>query len=125
MHCLWTLPAGDAGFALRWQAIKFVFSRRLPKHESRSPTLAARRERGIWQQRYWEHLIRDDADYQRHFDYIHFNPFKHGHVTRVSDWPFSSVHRAVRTGIYCKDWSGGEHAESAGQSLRELTSVQP
>jgi REP element-mobilizing transposase RayT len=64
MHCLWTLPAGDAGFALRWQAIKFVFSRRLPKHESRSPNLAAKRERGIWQRRYWEHLIRDDADYQ-------------------------------------------------------------
>jgi len=125
MHCLWTLPAGDADFALRWQAIKFAFSRRLPRDESRSPAHAVRRERGIWQRRYWEHLIRDEQDYQRHFDYIHCNPLKHGHVTRVCDWPYSSFHRAVRSGIYPGDWFVGENARIGGQSLCELTTLQP
>lgn len=88
MNCLWTLPAGDADFALRWQVIEFTFSRCLPKHENRSPALAARRERGIWQRRHWELLIRDAQDYLRHFDYIHFDPVRHAHVTQVSDWPY-------------------------------------
>lgn len=107
MHCLWTLPAGDADFALRWQVIKFAFAKRLPRTEARTATLKARCERGIWQRRYWEHLIRDDADYQHHFDYIHFNPKKHGHVEQLSDWPYSSFHRAVRAGIYPLDWCSG------------------
>ena len=82
MHCLWTLPSGDANFALRWKVIKFAFAKRLPITETR--TINQRRsERGIWQRRYWEHLIRDELDYQRHFDYIHFNPLKHGHVERL------------------------------------------
>lgn len=106
MHCLWTLPPGDANFALRWQVIKFGFSRSLPAIEARSAVHIRRRERGIWQRRYWEHLIRDDADYQRHFDYIHINPLKHGHVTRVADWPFSTFHRAVRDGVYPPSWAG-------------------
>jgi len=107
MHCLWTLPAGDADFALRWQVIKFAFAKRLPRTEPRTATLKARGERGIWQRRYWEHLIRDDADYQHHFDYIHFNPKKHGHVEQLRDWPYSSFHRAVHGGIYPLDWCGG------------------
>ena len=107
MHCLWTLPAGDADFALRWQVIKFAFAKRLPRTEARTATLKARGERGIWQRRYWEHLIRDDADYQHHFDYIHFNPKKHGHVEQLRDWPYSSFHRAVNDGIYPLDWCGG------------------
>jgi len=106
MHCLWTLPAGDAEFALRWKVIKFAFSKRLPKGEPLTNAQRARGERGIWQRRYWEHLIRDEIDYQRHFDYIHCNPIKHGHVQRLVDWPFSSFHRAVRTGIYLPDWCG-------------------
>jgi putative transposase len=106
MHCLWTLPAGDANFALRWQVIKFAFAKRLPRTEPLTATLKARGERGIWQRRYWEHLIRDDADYQHHFDYIHFNPKKHGHVEQLRDWPYSSFHRAVHGGIYPLDWCG-------------------
>jgi putative transposase len=106
MHCLWTLPEGDADFALRWQVIKFGFARRLPKTTTLPTNLQARSERGIWQRRYWEHLIRDADDYQRHFDYIHFNPFKHEHVQRLADWPYSSFHRAVRQGIYLPDWCG-------------------
>lgn len=113
MHCLWTLPEGDAEFALRWKVIKRAFSRRLPVTEARTPTHLARGERGIWQRRYWEHLIRDDTDYQRHFDYIHYNPVKHGHVQRVMDWPYSSFHRAVRAGVYATDWAGDGNASGS------------
>ncbi|MFT0621903.1 REP-associated tyrosine transposase [Ectopseudomonas guguanensis] len=106
MHCLWTLPPDDADFALRWKVIKFAFSKRLPVTEMLGTNQQNRRERGIWQRRYWEHLIRDELDYQRHFDYIHYNPLKHGHVQRLVDWPYSSFHRAVAQGIYPADWCG-------------------
>ena len=99
MHCLWTLPPGDANFAGRWRVIKAMFSRRLLTGS------AGISWPGVWQPRYWEHLIRDTQDYQRHFDYIHINPLKHGHVSQVQDWPYSSFHRAVRQGIYPPDWA--------------------
>ena len=114
MHCLWTLPAEDADFARRWHVIKTAFSRRLPARQSPN----SRRERDIWQRRYWEHLIRDEADYQRHFDYIHINPLKHGHVRRLIDWPYSSFHRAVRQGIHGLDWAGDGSAGAAGLGER-------
>lgn len=104
MHCLWTLPPGDADFALRWKVIKFAFAKRLPVTETRTANQQRRGERGIWQRRYWEHLIRDERDYERHFDYIHFNPIKHGHVERLKDWPYSSFHRAVAMNVYREDW---------------------
>ena len=65
-----------------------------------------KREKGIWQRRYWEHAIRSDADFERHVDYIHYNPVKHGLVTRVADWPFSSFHRYVAQGMLPGDWAG-------------------
>ena len=67
----------------------------------------ARGERGIWQRRFWEHLIRDDADRQAHMDYVHFNPVKHGLVRRVADWPYSTFHALVKQGLYPLDWGGG------------------
>ncbi|MGK9064486.1 REP-associated tyrosine transposase [Stutzerimonas chloritidismutans] len=106
MHCVWTLPDDDADFALRWKVIKFSFARRLPKTEVLTATQRSRGERGIWQRRYWEHLIRDERDYRHHVDYVHLNPLKHGWVTRVSDWPYSSFHRAVRAGVYPREWCG-------------------
>jgi putative transposase len=72
----------------------------------RTSSKVARRERGIWQRRYWEHAIRNKADLDRHIDYIHFNPVKHGHVSRVSDWPHSSFHRYVANGDLPVDWGG-------------------
>jgi putative transposase len=66
----------------------------------------ARGERGIWQRRFWEHLIRDDADYARHVEYCYINPMKHRLVRRVTDWPHSSFHRDVRAGLFPKDWAG-------------------
>lgn len=106
LHCLWRLPDGDDDNVNRWAQIKSGFSRRLPKDEFRSQVRIPRRERGIWQRRYWEHLIGDDDDLKHHIDYIHYNPVKHGHVSRTADWPYSSFHRFVRLGVYPPDWVG-------------------
>ncbi len=106
LHALWLLPDGDADFASRWNLFKSGFSRGLPAAGSRSASKMAKREKGIWQRRYWEHAIRDDADLERHVDYIHYNPVKHGLVSRVGDWPHSSFHRYVERGILPADWGG-------------------
>jgi putative transposase len=100
LHCVWTLPEDDADYPTRWKKIKAVFSRGLPKGEQRSASRVAKGERGIWQRRFWEHTLRDDDDLRRHLDYIHFNPVKHGHVRNVIEWPYSSFHRYVRSGVY-------------------------
>jgi REP-associated tyrosine transposase len=83
LHAIWTLPENDSDYATRWRLIKSTFSRALPDGERRSASRAERRERGIWQRRYWEHTLREDEDFARHVDYIHFNPVKHRHVSRV------------------------------------------
>ena len=106
LHAVWTLPTGDSNYALRWASIKRRFSFALPREESLSQTRIRRVERGIWQRRFSEHLIRDDVDFQRHVDYIHFNPMKHGYVPRVADWPYSTFHRYVKHGMYPLDWGG-------------------
>ncbi|WP_027858639.1 REP-associated tyrosine transposase [Marinobacterium jannaschii] len=104
LHTLWTLPEGDADFAKRWRLIKVAFSRELPQDEQISASRRYKGERGIWQRRYWEHLIRDEQDFRNHLDYIHFNPVKHGWVNRCTDWPYSSFHRYVANGFLSEDW---------------------
>jgi putative transposase len=106
LHAVWALPPDDTDYPSRWSLIKAGFSRGLDQASRRSTSKSARRERGIWQRRYWEHAIRDDADLERHVDYIHYNPVKHGHVARVSDWPHSSFHRYVKNGLLPADWGG-------------------
>lgn len=106
MHCIFTLPKGDGDFSLRWRLIKSGFSRALPKTEVLTAVRRAAGERGIWQRHYWEHLIRDEVDLQRHIDYVHVNPLKHGLVERVCDWPYSTFHRYVERRIYPLDWCG-------------------
>ena len=103
LHVLWLLPNGDADFSSRWSLIKSNFSRALPAAKSRSASKITKREKGIWQRRYWEHAIRDNADLERHVDYIHYNPVKHGLVSRVVDWPHSSFHRYVERGLLASD----------------------
>ena len=103
LHVLWLLPNGDADFSSRWSLIKSNFSRALPAAKSRSASKITKREKGIWQRRYWEHAIRDNADLERHVDYIHYNPVKHGLVSRVVDWPHSSFHRYVERGLLGSD----------------------
>ncbi|GAB6042621.1 REP-associated tyrosine transposase [Endothiovibrio diazotrophicus] len=104
LHALWTLPPGDDDFSTRWRLIKSHFARSIPQQERRSAVRRERGERAIWSRRFWEHGIRDENDYARHFDYIHYNPVKHGHVPEVAGWPHSTFHRAVRQGIYPIDW---------------------
>lgn len=94
LHAIWRLPLGDDRYPLRWSLIKSRFSRALPKGELISPSRRRKRERGIWQRRYWEHSIRDETDLARHVDYIHINPVKHG--LAAADWPYSSIHRHIR-----------------------------
>jgi REP-associated tyrosine transposase len=106
LHALWQLPGSDADYPVRWSVIKSGFSRGLPVVTARSASKIAKREKGIWQRRYWEHAIRGDADLERHVNYIHYNPVKHGLVTRVVDWPHSSFHRYVAEGLLPKDWGG-------------------
>jgi putative transposase len=107
LHCVWTLPKGDTDFSSRWKAIKAAFSKKLPNGEARSASRAGKGERGIWQRRFWEHTIRDDRDYVAHIDYVHFNPVKHGLVSVLQDWPYSSFHRDVALGAYPAAWAGG------------------
>jgi putative transposase len=108
MHCVWTLPAGDADFPGRWRAIKISFSKSMPKGERQLSLVMTRRgEHGIWQRRYWEHTIRDERDLCAHTDYTHFNPVKHGLVGHPADWPYSSFRRCVTRGLYPADWMGG------------------
>jgi len=106
LHCVWTLPLDDSNFSLRWRLIKSGFSRALPKTEKRTKVRKAAGERGIWQRHFWEHVIRDDLDYQRHVDYIHLNPLKHGYVKHVVDWPYSTFHQHVTREIYMPNWCG-------------------
>jgi putative transposase len=106
LHAIWQLPEGDADFALRWSLIKSNFSKSLAKVERINPSRTLKRERGIWQRRYWEHQIRDDVDLQSHVDYIHYNPVKHGYVSHAVDWPYSSIHAYIKSGLLPKDWAG-------------------
>jgi putative transposase len=117
LHALWTLPEGDWDFSTRWQLIKSTFSRSLAPGERVSASRAAKGERGVWQRRFWEHTVRDESDLVRHIDYIHINPVKHGLVTRVRDWPYSSFHRMVKLGVLPEDWAGdvSDQAENFGE----------
>lgn len=105
LHCIIELPPSDHDFPLRWRLIKHHFSTAIPKNEYRSDVRQYRRERGIWQRRFWEHVIRDEADYNAHMDYVHYNPVKHGWVERVRDWPHSTFHRCVEVGMYPVEWA--------------------
>ena len=106
LHCVWRLPTNDADNATRWRQIKTLFSQGLSPIERRSSQRVQRKERGVWQRRYWERLLRDERDLRMHVDYIHFNPVKHRYVDHVVDWPWSSFHRYVRAGMLPRDWSG-------------------
>jgi putative transposase len=110
LHAVWTLPDGDCDFPVRWYLIKMRFSKAIPDGEPLTATRRVRGERGIWQRRYWEHLIRDERDLQRHIDYCWFNPVKHGLVANVEDWPYSSFHRDNRDNPRPGDFSRLEHA---------------
>ncbi len=112
LHCVWSLPPGDSDFSLRWRRIKSEFTAAWAAtgqvSSRRSPSQASRGERGLWQRRFWEHLIRDENDLERHFDYIHFNAVRHGYVRHPSEWPWSTFSRHVRLGAYPPGWEAIE-----------------
>lgn len=112
LHAIWTLPGNDDGNAARWAVIKSwvtkkcnnLFNSEMNINKSRKN----RQEGGIWQRRFWEHVIRDDQDFHRHLDYLHWNPVKHGYVETPMAWPYSTIHRFVAQGLYPSNWGGGE-----------------
>jgi len=105
LHTIWTLPDGDNDYPMRWSLIKSGFSRAIKINEPRCKSRVSKRERGIWQRRYWEHQIRDEMDYNHHVDYVHINPVKHGYVSRASLWDYSSIHRYIKMGVINADWA--------------------
>jgi putative transposase len=111
LHLILTLPCGDANYSRRLGWIKKEFTKEwLASGGVEQAVSLARRERddhGVWQARYWEHTIQNECDFDRHFDYIHYNPVKHGYVRSPSDWRWSSFHRWVRAGVYEVDWGRG------------------
>ena len=104
LHAIFTLPPGDADYPTRWMLIKAGFSRQIPKTERINISRQSKGERGIWQRRFWEHTLQDEADFRHHIDYIHYNPVKHGWAAAPRDWPHSSFQRYVRRGWYPQDW---------------------
>ena len=99
LHCIWTLPAEDADYSTRWRLIKSFVTRHGDVAGDDQPV-------SLWQHRYWEHLIRDQADFRAHVDYIHYNPVRHGYVGKPVEWPYSSVRRYVMQGLLPADWGG-------------------
>lgn len=109
LHCIWMLPPGDADFSTRWRLIKTWFTKRCAPRLRPPPRHArAVKQQAVWQHRYWEHVLRDEYDFTRHVEYIHFNPIKHGLVATAKAWPYSSFHRYVEAGIYPADWGQRE-----------------
>ncbi|MBV1717411.1 MAG: transposase [Desulfarculus sp.] len=117
LHCLLTFPDGDANYAQWVRMIKGNFSRNLPSGSApRAASRVAKGEKEVWQRRYWEHLIRDETDFERHVDYIHYNPVKHGLAAAPKDWPWSSFHNYVSRGVYPALW-GADEVVSFGEDV--------
>jgi putative transposase len=108
IHCIWTLPENDDNYSLRWASIKANFTRLYKDKQddiSLNTSRKKRREKGFWQRRFWDHVIRNEEDLSRHVDYIHYNPVKHGLVNSPSEWKWSSFPNYVERGIYDPDWN--------------------
>jgi len=116
LHTIWTFPQGDSNYSTRWAWIKKEFTKCWlasgGQEQKSSASRLRERRRGVWQRRYWEHTIRDEEDLEAHFDYIHYNPVKHGLVRSPVAWPWSSFHRWVRAGVYPSNWATEVNAAS-------------
>jgi len=103
LHTIWTLPEPDDRIAVRWALIKSYVTKRcrhFTTKENVSKSRSRRKEGSVWQRRFWEHVIRDETDFHRHLDYLHWNPVKHGYAKTPMDWPYSTIHRFVAHGLY-------------------------
>jgi putative transposase len=94
VHALLHCPNGDTSRIV--QRVKLSFSLQYLRIVGGSGP--------VWQHRYWDHIIRSEEDLQRHIDYIHINPVKHGLATSPGEWKLSSFHRFVRNEQYEPDW---------------------
>ena len=109
IHTIWTLPSGDVDYSGRWGRIKRYFSVGcVDVDNALSQSRLQKREKAVWQRRFWEHTIRDEEDWRRHMDYIHYNPVKHGLVASPGQWPYSSFGRYVKKGWYEPHWGSTE-----------------
>lgn len=119
MHFIWTLPDEESDYSMRWRLIKFRFSRLYSGYRVRdlSESKIRKKEKGIWQRRFWEHLIRDEQDFNRHCDYIHYNPVKHGLVISPGEWKNSSFEKYIQKGIYSKDWGHNPEKSLSGMNF--------
>lgn len=112
LHALWTLPIADGEYSRRWAWIKKEFTTRWLRaggaESARTPGQIRDGRRGVLQAKFWEHTIRDTHDYERHADYIHYNPVHHGLCGRPVDWPYSSIHRWIQRGWYVPNWGTNE-----------------
>ena len=106
LHCIWTLPAADEDYPTRWRLIKTWVTKHYPRGRPQASMPSRRQKPSVWQARYWEHLIRNEEDYRQHVEYIHYNPVKHGQVSRPWDWPYSSFRQYVQEGLYPREWGG-------------------
>lgn len=106
LHCVWTLPNEDSDYSLRWRLIKTWFTKHCDNRLKIQPDSSRSRkgEQFIWQHRFWEHVLRDEADFKIHIDYIHYNPVKHGYTQRPGDWRYTSFLKYVDAGVYSLDW---------------------
>jgi len=104
-HAIWTLPPGDARYSERWRRMKARFSHAVGReHRAVRQSLTRRREAGVWQRRFWEHVIRDEEDFTRHLAYCWSDPVRHGLVEKAADWPHSSMQRDIRRGLVDREW---------------------
>jgi putative transposase len=111
LHTVWRLPPDDADFSMRWRLIKHFVATGIRAECN------ARGEKAVWQRRFWEHVIRDEVDWRRHVDYVHYNPVRHGYVDHPADWPWSSFRHAVARGWYPPDWGRAVPDQIKGMDL--------
>lgn len=108
VHIMITLPEDSDNYAIVVASLKSQFSKQINKSEIITLSRQNKRERGLWQRRFWEHRIRDDSDYRQHMDYIHYNPVKHGYVVNPQDWQYSTLNKWIEKGVYPADWAKGD-----------------
>jgi putative transposase len=106
IHAIWTLPEGSGDYSTRWRLVKSYFTRSYRRSDTTliSDSRRKKGEQGVWQRRFWEHLIRDEADLLHHVEYIHYNPIKHGYIHSLKEWRDSSFLSYVEDGLYPLNW---------------------
>lgn len=123
-HTIWTLPPDDKGYPKRWGWMKKEFTKAWVQQGNPENVVShgrqRERRRGVWHPRFWEHVIRDEDDCEKHFDYVHYNPVKHGLVRSPRDWPWSSFHRWVKAGVYPENWASDDAQAPDFRSIEDL-----